>query len=335
MQAVIGNSLIGRLKPKEKQYDVRDATLKGFLIRVTPSGKMSYVCQYDRGRRVNIGQVGVLSPAQARDKAKQILGQAMMGVLPVSKRNNDKLTLEQYIKNEYEPWRKANRKNGADDICRLKRNFVVEFGYFLLAEISPIHVERWRTKRINNGTSTTTVNRDIVILKSALTKAVEWEFVKEHPLIKLKPFKVDSVAKVRFLNKDEEKLLKEALKQRDVELKEKRMRGNQWRSERNYDSLPDLQKHVFADYMSPMILVALNTGLRRGELFGLVWNDVNFPQAMITINGNSTKSGKTRHVPLNAIAFQALKDWQHMTGAEGLVFANVKTGAAFWQVKKS
>ena len=51
----ITNTLIAKLKPKQKQYDVRDSTLKGFMIRVHPSGNMTYALQYKRGGRVTIG----------------------------------------------------------------------------------------------------------------------------------------------------------------------------------------------------------------------------------------------------------------------------------------
>ena len=76
MKAVISNSLLLKLKPTGKQYDVRDSKLTGFMIRVTSSGKMNYVCEYKRGRRINLGNVEVLTSAQARDKAKEILGDA-------------------------------------------------------------------------------------------------------------------------------------------------------------------------------------------------------------------------------------------------------------------
>ena len=50
-----------------------------------------------------------------------------------------------------------------------------------MTDITPIMIEKWRTSRINKGTRIATVNRDIVILKSTLSKAVEWGFIKEHP----------------------------------------------------------------------------------------------------------------------------------------------------------
>ena len=82
MRAFIGNSLIPKLTPHDKQYDVRDTKLPGFLIRVNPSGKMLYVCQYKRGRRINLGRVGIMTPAQARDKAVAILGDVAKGIEP-------------------------------------------------------------------------------------------------------------------------------------------------------------------------------------------------------------------------------------------------------------
>ncbi|MHB1949401.1 MAG: phage integrase [Gammaproteobacteria bacterium] len=335
MKAVIGNSLIAKLKPKEKQYDVRDTSLKGFIIRVTPLGKMSYVCQYGRGRRVNIGQVGTITPAQARDKAKQILSQAVMGVLAINSKSSQKMTLKSFIDNDYETWRLANRKAGKEDLKRLRANFVGLFGDHLLNEISPMLIEKWRTNRINSGTHPATVNRDIISLKAALAKAVEWELIQEHPLIKLKPFKIDAVSKVRYLDHNEEERLYKALQLRDEELKTKRVRGNKWREERGRECMPDLRQLVFADYLTPMVLVSLNTGLRRGELFNLHWHDIDFARAILTIRGSTAKSGKTRHVPLNSIAIKALKNWQTVSKHDDLIFSSNKTGRSFNNVKKA
>jgi hypothetical protein len=84
------------------------------------------------------------------------------------------MTLLRFISEEYESWRLANRKNGKADIQRLKVNFIIDFGDRLLVDITPIVVDKWRTSRINDGIRIATVNRDIVILKSTLSKAVEW-----------------------------------------------------------------------------------------------------------------------------------------------------------------
>ena len=55
-----------------------------------------------------------------------------------------------------------------------------------------------------------------------------------------------------------------------------------------------------------MINVALHTGLRRGELFALKWNTVDFNTALITIP--RTKSGETRRVPMNGSVAETLRN---------------------------
>ena len=338
MKGIIGNNLISKLKPKDKQYDVRDTTLKGFLIRVTPSGKMTYVCQYSRGKRINIGSVELLTPAQARDKARQILSQAVMGILPSNTNitnNDNKLTLKNFLTGEYDSWRRASRKNAKDDLRRLKVNFINEFGDYLLTEITPMLIEKWRTERINEGIKPVTVNRDIYVLKGALSKAIEWGVITEHPLQKLKPFKIDTSAKVRYLSKEEELRLNEALKVRDHKLKAARSRANEWRKQREYECFPDLNQVAYADYLTPMVVLSLNTGLRRGELLNLCWENIDFERAVLTVGGDTAKSGNTRHIPLNKLALQILKNWKADNHSATWVFTNSKTGLAFREIKKT
>jgi integrase len=336
MQAVIGNALIANLKPKNKQYDVRDTKLKGFLIRVTPSGKMSYVCQYSRGRRINIGLVGVITPAQARDRAKEILADIVKGSLPNTKKQKNSLpTLSEFIEKEYAPWRHANRKGSKQDISRIKKIFTDKFGSLLLTEITPLLIDKWRAERTRNGIKSVTANRDIAVIKAMLSKAFEWKVITENPLQSYRLPSIDSIGKLRYLNKNEEIQLKLALVQRNNERKAARIRMNEHNQSRGYFLLPDLSQFAFVDHMTPMILVSLHTGLRQGELFSLQWQHVNFDQRILTVTGETAKSEKTRHVPLNAVAFQALQDWQSQHSGDGLVFANPKTGDRFNNVKKA
>jgi integrase len=51
-----------------------------------------------------------------------------------------------------------------------------------------------------------------------------------------------------------------------------------------------------------MVLLALNTGMRRGELFSLEWQDVCLTKKIITIRAVNAKSDRTRKIPLNAEA---------------------------------
>lgn len=335
MKATIGNSLIAQLKPRNKQYEVRDNKLIGFLIRVNPSGKMNYICEYKRGTRITLGKVGVLTPAQARDMALAVLGDMAKGIDPKdAKPIIADLTLRNFIEKEYAPWVQEHRKVGKNTLAHIRRCFFELFGDKPLIEITPAPLDQWRTRRLKEGASTETVNRDIATLKAAISKAVLWGFIEKHPLEKLKLLKVDRSGKIRYLTQDEENRLRMAIQQRDESIKAKRASGNEWRKDRGYECLTDLKQAAFADHMTPMILLSINTGLRRGELFSLCWENVDFERAMLTIEGAYAKSGKTRHIPLNIEALQTLQDWRSQTAINDLVFPG-KNGARFDTIKKA
>ena len=335
MKALIGNSLIPKLTPREKQYDIRDIKLSSFLIRVNPSGKMFYVCQYKRGRRINLGRVGVITPAQARDKALAILGDVAKGIDPREKnKKKTALTLQEFITDHYTPWIKQHRKSHNKTLAHIARCFTKPYADKTLLDITPAIIDQWRTKRLKDGKSTETVNRDIATFKAALSKAVLWGLIEAHPLERLKLLKSDRSIKVRFLSSDEEQRLREAVIAREIKMKAERNSANQWRKERNQNLLPNLSNVTFADHMRPMILLSINTGLRRGEVFSLKWENVNLERAMLTIEGTYAKSGKTRHIPLNSEAVSILKSWRQQTNNVGLVFPS-KNGEPFDNVKKA
>jgi integrase len=337
MRATINNTLVAQLKPTGKAFDVCDTKLRGFLIRVNPSGSMTYVCQYKRGRRFSIGRVGVLTPAQARDRAREILGDATKGIDPneVKREKNKQITLRKFIEQEYLPWAKVHRKSGAQAVARINRCFLKEFGSTPLSQLTPIVIEKWRSKRLNRGTKQQTLNIDIATLKAALSKAVTWGFISDHPLKKIELLKVDQVKKVRFLTQEEENRLRQALDEREALIKQQRASANQWRKERGYTEFPHLTDDTFADHVKPMVLLSINTGLRQGEMFTLAWENIDLATASITITGDLAKSGKTRHVPLNSEALAVLTTWHNQTEqTRGLVFPS-KGGHPFNNVRKA
>ncbi len=333
MKATINNTLLSRLHPKNKPYDVRDDKVLGFLVRVNISGKLLYMCEYARGKRVTIGKVGILTPAQARDRAKEVLAEAVKGIDPRKKKNTPVNKLCSFIENDYAPWVMANRKDGARTLARIRRCFYKLLGDKSLNEITPILIEQWRIQRIKDGKKPDTVNRDIATFKAALSKAVMWGIIEKNPIGNLPLLKVDNAPKVRYLSKDEEIRLRNALDIRQANIRQARVSANQWRIKRGYEQLPELSDEVI-DYIKPMVLLSLNTGMRQGEIFNLKWQEIDFDRRILSVSGEYAKSSKTRHIPLNDEAFNILLQWNTNTTSNGFVFES-KQGNQFNNVRKS
>ncbi|RUR05468.1 site-specific integrase [Legionella sp. km772] len=335
MKAKINNTLVKKLVPEDKEYEVHDTDLKGFLLRVFPSGTMRYVCQYKRGGKINIGTVGIITPAQAREKAVEILNDFNKGIDPKAKRGTNKpKTLEEFFENEYKSWVLTHHKRGNKTLATIIRCFDKIFAK-PLEEITPSIIEQWRIKRLNDGISNATLNRDIGTLKSLFTKAVEWGVIKENPLKNLKLSKIDRAPKVRYLSFDEEKNLRQALFEREEQLIQDRKRGNEWRQSRGYELLPEREGEAFCDYLSPMVLISINTGLRQGELFHLTWEMIDLQERSIIIAGQITKNSSSRYIPLNNEAYKIIKQlYEKSESKKGLVFLS-KDNKPFNNIKRS
>jgi len=329
---------VAKLKPEPKPYNVVDTELKGFLLRVQPSGDMVYYARYRFNgvqTQLRVGEASVLTPALARDKALVIFGQVADGIDPAAARRLARVdTLGRFIETDYNDKVLKLKRSGAATLDRLKRCFKFLWGRKLNDPTIGNAVINWRAKRIAAGKARTTVNRDIAALRAAFSWAVEQEYIADHPLAKIKPLKVDSAPKVRYLTDTEEKNLIGALDKREDEMRAARDNHNTWCAERGYVPWPDLKEVTYVDHLKPMVLVSLHTGLRRGELFSLIWEDIDLQKRTLTVAGTSSKSGNTRHIPLNATAFAALKDWRNQTRNRGLVFPS-KDGKRFDNVNSA
>ena len=146
----------------------------------------------------------------------------------------------------------------------------------------------------------------------------------------LEPLKEDdSEKKVRYLSDDERARLLAALDAREARLREERARYNQWLAERGKPLLPDLQGVPFSDYFKPMVLLALNTGIRRNALLSLVWGDVDLHNRFLLLRAASAKSGKSGYVNLNRTALEVLESWKKQApdaSPASLVFPSPKNG---------
>lgn len=195
---------------------------------------------------------------------------------------------------EYLQWSKANKKASSyqRELSRM-RKLSKEFETKDLREISALQIERYKTKRAAE-IKPASVNRDIALLKHMYTMAIKWGKVEENPAKKVKILKGE-VRRVRFLMPDElQRLLSNC-----------------------------------ADHLKPIVTVAAHTGMRKGELLGLKWGQVNFESGIISIL--DTKNSERADIPMNETVRELLG---HMKRNGSYVFYN-ENGKTFWGLKRS
>jgi integrase len=93
----------------------------------------------------------------------------------------------------------------------------------------------------------------------------------------------------------------------------------------------DILLEACSDTLRPIIVVALNTGMRRAEILNLKWNQIDFEDRKIRVE--KTKSGKVRFVPVNNNLFYVLKSLRAESGQSPFVFLSPKTGKPYLDMK--
>lgn len=342
----LSNTSVRSLKPEPKYYRVWDSAAPGLFVQVYPTGRKAFKFFYRyRGKQKTISMqpFGKLTVEQARSAVKHFEGLLAQKRDPIAEEaaakevekqaaeraEND--TLKKFIDGRYGVWLSANRKTGSDTL----KAFPVYWPDFMGRPLDGIRrddIERWIQDQLQGGAKPATINRKLNDLGKLFSMALRWGLIEANPMTRIdKPEEVGD-HRVRFLSSKEGARLRAALDIRDEIAREARERANAWREERGQDLLPELD---YADYLTPIVLLALNTGCRRGELFALDWQSVNLRRKVMTVSAHTAKSKKTRHVPLNAEARAVLKRWREQVGRSGLVFKNPATGERLTTIKKS
>lgn len=313
MQLKITKTAVDRLTPSLKPYDVFDTEQTGLVFRLEPSGARNWYFAYRiRGarRRYKIGAFPGVSVEGARSLAKKLAGKVAERIDPQAEREQERAqaardrisTLRAFLDQKYEPWALQHLKTAKAQLQRIRADFATWLDK-PMSSLSELLVEGWRRAELKRGLSRITVNRNLQRLHAVLTKAKDWKVIGSYPF-SVKPLKVDRRGKVRYLTSDEDVALRGALTGREHNLAQARERFNEWRQQRGRKRLPVRS----GDHLRPMVLLALHTGMRRGELLSARWRHV--AGAAIEVPATSAKSGQTRYIPLNTEAVQVLKEWR-------------------------
>lgn len=315
---------VANARPPDAPREIRDRA-RGIVLRHQPSGYMALYAQLGRGRRERIcnardvlDDYHPLTLSSVFERAKALHGEAAIGRDFAGERRAHRVvpTLSEYLDSTYEAWVRKNRRSGAATVQRIRACFEERFGRRKLTEITPALLEGWRAAR---KVKPETINRDIGALRSALARAVKLEVIAANPLEAVEPAETDPNKRVvRALTAVEKVKVLEALEARDNTKRAGRARANEWRLARGYAPLPPIGR--FSDALTPAVIVSLETGVRRGELFGMEWGrSVDFEGKTIRVRG---KTYETRDIPLNRVALETLRAWWMQQGQpkDGYVF---------------
>lgn len=178
-------------------------------------------------------------------------------------------------------------------------------GFLMLADLTPAKITEYldqiksepipsRAKKTNpepRYRTPATVNRYKTALSPVLTACtMGWGWLESNPAERVQSGQ-ESRGRVRFLSNDERAALLHAC-----------------------DEATDTPE------LKVIVLLAITTGARRGEIIGLRWRDVDMARKSITLH--DTKNGETRAVPLVGVALDAIREWGKVRplAADALVF---------------
>jgi integrase len=325
-RSTIAKAAQGKDKP-DKPYEVRALRPQGLLLRVQPSGSRTFYVQLGRSQRVRIGLAGIYTLKQAEEAAKKII----LNPYEATRKVSDGITLGEYIKQHFTSHAVAKTKTGQQTIDRINTVWK-KLLTRRVADLTANEIDKARDKRINEGISPATVNREVAALSGLLAHWVKNNKGAVHPLKELVALRVADDETIRYLDPDENKRLRQTLADRDTSAATDRTSANKWRAERNKEVYPEIEG--YCDHITPMVVLSLNTGMRQGELFTLGWQSVDLRLKTITVLASHSKGNTTRTIPLNSEAFSVLTSIKP-DQAKGLVFKSPITGGKFTNVKKA
>lgn len=178
------------------------------------------------------------------------------------------------------------KKGHHSESARLKALLKDPIAEYRLSNLTPAIMANWRDKRLSEVTGST-VNRDLNLMSHIFNVAKkEWAVPYDNPVAQIRRPKENRGRKRRLTLAEEAKLLKEL---------EQTLRRPDGTFEPGGTHNPWLQ---------PIVIIALETAMRRGEILSMRWRDVHLDQAYLSLR--DTKNGDHRDVPLSRRALDTL-----------------------------
>jgi integrase len=257
-----------------------------------------YIDFYADGKRVR-ECVGRISRRDAENALKSRQGDVVQGRYQLKRKTPSPLFKDfaaEFL--EYSRAHKSSRSAAADETRLLHLDPF--FGRYRLDQVIGFHVEKYIHERRNavsyrhRPVATSTINRELAVLRHMFNKAIEWGKAEKNPVRGIR-FLKEPLPPERILTDNEEEMLLNS-------------------------SIPHLQV---------VILLATNAGLRLGEALNLHSKDVDLVNDLMTV---IRKGGKLQKVEINARLKAVLAKHISERGP-GCLFCNPRTGKPILDVK--
>ncbi len=271
---------VDSIKPVAKKELLHfDSELRGFGIRVFPTGRRTYFIQYrnqfGRTRRMKIGAHGALTPEQAREEAKKLLGEIAKGVDPSEehKTSKDKPSFQDLAQQYLTIYAKANKrpKSYKEDKGMLDRVLLDRFGSRKIEEITSHDIQLLHQEFHDKPY---TANRIRALLSKMFNLAKQWKWISVNP--------VEGVSKYQEHKRD------------------------RWLNEEEMERFWEvLDKHSYLRTSFAFKLMLL-TGARKREVLQATWDQFDLEKGIWTKPSHLTKQNKKEHLPISSNAIQIL-----------------------------
>lgn len=207
------------------------------------------------------------------------------------RRSADNVTLFQLL-DDYLTAVVPTKRSADAEVLRVRTMQRDPMNRYRLSAITPAVLADWRDGRLAGGAQGSTVNRELNFLSAVFNWArKERMFQIENPVSAIRR-PTSGPARERRLEQGEEKRLMAALESRSAPTTGAKRSGNYQVGARNR-------------WLKPLVQLALETGMRRGELLGLRWENVDLKAQTAFLE--ITKNGDSRTVPLSSRAVSILR----------------------------
>jgi integrase len=287
----------------KRKCDLFDSNCKGLMLEIRATGGKTYYLRYQdargRTRQLRLALAGDVSLYQARKLVEQKRTLIALGRDPCEVKAQTKSipTFAAFIEEQYLPFVKSYKRSWDTDVSVLKNHLLPRFAERYLDEITRQDIVKMHYERKASGAAAGSANRLLIMMRYIFNLAVKWEVpgVKANPT-KGVPLMEENNKMERFLTIEEAQRLYAAVCATD---------------------------HPMLHYIVPMLIL---TGARKRELLDAKWQDFDILRRTWRIP--TTKTGKTRHVPMSDGVVKILGTIPRQLDCEW-VFPNPDTGKPF------